>query len=110
MAKKKSSVPIIGSIVRSTTKGVSGAILTIHTMSEKVPVVGTAVKLVHGTMNAVTKTMGNIPGVKNVAVGVKRGVGKVAAALPITSNIKMGLSNATKAQKKSMKNANNTPK
>ena len=100
MAKKKASIPIVGSIVRSTTKGVSGAILTIHTASQKVPVVGSAVKLVHGTVNAATKTASNIPGVKNVAVGVNRGIGKAAAAMPITSNVKMGMNNATKAQKK----------
>jgi hypothetical protein len=108
MPPKKSSVPIVGDILRTTSKGVSGAILTIQTTSKKIPVVGTAVHLVQNTVSAATKTVGKVPGVRNVATGLKRGTSKVADSIPMVSNVKRGMTNASRANKKKMK-MNNQP-
>jgi hypothetical protein len=75
-------------------------LITIQTTAKKIPIAGSLVTVAEGTVAAAVKTAGKIPGVRQVADGVRRGFGKAVDAVPIASNAKRGVSNAIRAQNK----------
>ncbi len=94
------TTPIVGNLVKSTTKTSGDVLVKANKAVGKVPVVGKAKNVaVKGVVQA-NKLVNKIPVFGALKQKVTKGIGAVADALPVIKNAKKGIEQAVEPKKK----------
>ncbi len=104
--RKDASVPVFGSLVRSSSKAFGSVAHSINRVADKTPGVGRVKSAVTSGFGDLGQFIYKVPVLGKLAKGTRQAVTNVTRKVPIVSNAANGLKNAARADKRTRARSN----
>ena len=98
MPKRKVSIPVVGDVVRTSSKGLSKVAMHVSNAADRTPIIGSIKTTISSGIKGANRFVNRVPLIGNVKQGLTKGIGKVTTIVPVVSNAKMGMKDASRAR------------